>query len=174
MTDPLSDRKMVVAAAATAAFLLLLIVLASPIAAHEEKLEKGEGVTYDARSLIIHGKRELLFSGSIHYPRTTPDMWPKLLEDAKRGGLNVIQTYVFWNIHEPEEGKVSFNPIGSFFFNQLSEIHNYECSWHLVLPFQFNFEGRFDLVKYIKLIGEHGLYATVRFGPFIQAEWNHG
>ncbi|CAI0445319.1 unnamed protein product [Linum tenue] len=143
MTDPLSDRKMVVAAAATAAFLLLLIVLASPIAAHEEKLEKGEGVTYDARSLIIHGKRELLFSGSIHYPRTTPDMWPKLLEDAKRGGLNVIQTYVFWNIHEPEEGK-------------------------------FNFEGRFDLVKYIKLIGEHGLYATVRFGPFIQAEWNHG
>lgn len=30
-------------------------------------------VTYDARSLIINGSRELLFSGSIHYPRTQPE-----------------------------------------------------------------------------------------------------
>ena len=33
-------------------------------------------------------------------------MWPELIQKAKRGGLNVIQTYVFWNIHEPEQGKV--------------------------------------------------------------------
>jgi len=33
-------------------------------------------------------------------------MWPELILKAKRGGLNVIQTYVFWNIHEPEQGKV--------------------------------------------------------------------
>ncbi|CAI0557506.1 unnamed protein product [Linum tenue] len=136
-----SSSKLVVATT-IAAFLLLLLVMNSPVDAHE-KFHKGVGVTYDARSLIINGKRELLFSGSIHYPRSTADMWPKLLEDAKRGGINVIQTYVFWNIHEPEEGK-------------------------------FNFEGRFDLVKFIKLIGEHGLYATIRLGPFIQAEWNHG
>lgn len=31
-------------------------------------------VTYDARSLIIDGNRELLFSGSIHYPRSTPEV----------------------------------------------------------------------------------------------------
>lgn len=31
-------------------------------------------VAYDARSLIINGSRELLFSGSIHYPRSTPDV----------------------------------------------------------------------------------------------------
>lgn len=33
-------------------------------------------------------------------------MWSDLLDKAKRGGLNVIQTYVFWNIHEPVEGQV--------------------------------------------------------------------
>ncbi|MFQ6647546.1 hypothetical protein Gotur_020794 [Gossypium turneri] len=34
---------------------------------------KGEDyVTYDGRSLIINGQRKLLFSGSIHYPRSTP------------------------------------------------------------------------------------------------------
>ncbi|KAJ6409928.1 hypothetical protein OIU84_009424 [Salix udensis] len=104
---------------------------------------KQVGVTYDERSLIVNGKRELLFSGSIHYPRSTPDMWPELILKAKAGGLNVIQTYVFWNIHEPEQGK-------------------------------FNFEGPYDLVKFLKTIGENGMYATLRLGPFIQAEWNHG
>lgn len=29
-------------------------------------------VTYDGRSIIINGKRELIFSGSIHYPRSQP------------------------------------------------------------------------------------------------------
>ena len=31
-------------------------------------------VTYDGRSLIIDGQRKMLFSGSIHYPRSTPDV----------------------------------------------------------------------------------------------------
>ncbi|KAL6963710.1 Beta-galactosidase 13, partial [Sarracenia purpurea var. burkii] len=38
----------------------------------------------------------------------------------------------------------------------------------------FNFEGNYDLVKFIKLIAEHGLYVVLRVGPYIEAEWNHG
>lgn len=33
-------------------------------------------------------------------------MWPDLINKAKIGGINVIQTYVFWNIHEPVQGQV--------------------------------------------------------------------
>lgn len=33
-------------------------------------------------------------------------MWPHIIKRAKQGGLNTIQTYVFWNVHEPEQGKV--------------------------------------------------------------------
>lgn len=33
-------------------------------------------------------------------------MWPKLIAKARRGGLDVIQTYVFWNVHEPVQGQV--------------------------------------------------------------------
>lgn len=33
-------------------------------------------------------------------------MWPDILDKARRGGLNLIQTYVFWNGHEPEKDKV--------------------------------------------------------------------
>uniref|UniRef100_A0A7N0U519 Beta-galactosidase n=1 Tax=Kalanchoe fedtschenkoi TaxID=63787 RepID=A0A7N0U519_KALFE len=129
-------------------FAVLLVVLVVVAQAHGGKrkgiaVRKPRRVTSDARSLIIDGKRELLFSGSIHYPRSTPDMWPTLLRRAKEGGLNVIQTYVFWNIHEPVEG-------------------------------QYNFTGNYDLVRFIKLIQKNGMYCTLRLGPFIQAEWNHG
>jgi beta-galactosidase GanA len=33
-------------------------------------------------------------------------MWPDLIEKAKDGGLDVVQTYVFWNGHEPSPGQV--------------------------------------------------------------------
>lgn len=33
-------------------------------------------------------------------------MWPYLIEKAKHGGVDVIETYVFWDGHEPSPGKV--------------------------------------------------------------------
>lgn len=34
-------------------------------------------------------------------------MWPGLIQTAKEGGADVIETYVFWNGHEPSPGNVS-------------------------------------------------------------------
>ncbi|KDO73222.1 hypothetical protein CISIN_1g003095mg [Citrus sinensis] len=103
----------------------------------------GANVTYDHRAVVIGGKRRVLISGSIHYPRSTPEMWPDLIQKSKDGGLDVIETYVFWNLHEP--------------------VRN-----------QYNFEGRYDLVKFVKLVAEAGLYAHLRIGPYVCAEWNFG
>ncbi|CAH9076874.1 unnamed protein product [Cuscuta europaea] len=100
-------------------------------------------VSYDKNSFIINGQRKILISGSIHYPRSTPEMWPDLFQKAKEGGLDVIQTYVFWNGHEPKAG-------------------------------QYYFEGRYDLVKFIKLAQQAGLYVHLRIGPYACAEWNFG
>ncbi|KAL7618108.1 hypothetical protein Lser_V15G00652 [Lactuca serriola] len=66
-------------------------------------------VTYDQKSLIINGQRRILISGSIHYPRSTPEMWEDLVIKAKNGGLDVIDTYVFWNVHEPSPGIYDFS-----------------------------------------------------------------
>lgn len=33
-------------------------------------------------------------------------MWPSLIQKTKEGGIDVIQTYVFWNLHEPKLGEV--------------------------------------------------------------------
>ncbi|OMO72147.1 Glycoside hydrolase, family 35 [Corchorus olitorius] len=63
-------------------------------------------ISYDGRSLIIDGKHQLLFSGSIHYPRSLPEMWSSLIKKAKQGGIDVIDTYVFWNLHESQQGQI--------------------------------------------------------------------
>ncbi|EHA8592256.1 putative Beta-galactosidase [Cocos nucifera] len=100
-------------------------------------------VSSDRKAVIINGQRRILISGSIHYPRSTPEMWPDLIQKAKDGGLDVIQTYVFWNGHEPSPG-------------------------------QYYFEGRYDLVRFIKLVKQAGLYVHLRIGPYVCAEWNFG
>ena len=33
-------------------------------------------------------------------------MWEDLIQKAKEGGLDVVETYVFWNVHEPSPGNV--------------------------------------------------------------------
>ena len=40
--------------------------------------------------------------------------------------------------------------------------------------FQYNFEGRYDLVRFLKTVQKAGLYANLRVGPYVCAEWNFG
>ncbi|CAG7910776.1 unnamed protein product [Brassica rapa] len=66
-------------------------------------------VSHDERAITIDGQRRILLSGSIHYPRSTSDMWPDLISKAKDGGLDTIETYVFWNAHEPSRRQYDFS-----------------------------------------------------------------
>lgn len=135
--------------AKTVSFLVVVVVLSSLVC------WVTASVSYDRRAIVINGQRRILISGSIHYPRSSPEvfsqmcfmglvilplfldfhhrglsislcssllslitflgfclffwvsqMWPDLIQKAKEGGLDVIQTYVFWNGHEPSQGKV--------------------------------------------------------------------
>lgn len=42
-------------------------------------------------------------------------MWPRLIAKAKAGGLDVVQTLVFWNLHEPQPGQVKYKPESPYF-----------------------------------------------------------
>lgn len=66
-------------------------------------------VSYDHRAVTVDGKRTLLLSGAIHYPRSTPGMWRSLMERSKEAGLNATETYVFWNLHERQRGVYDFS-----------------------------------------------------------------
>ncbi|WP_256760852.1 beta-galactosidase [Cohnella sp. WQ 127256] len=65
-------------------------------------------VKYDHKGFLIDGKRTFLVSGTIHYFRIPKELWRDRLEKARQFGLNCIETYVAWNVHEPEEGKFEF------------------------------------------------------------------
>ena len=41
----------------------------------------GYSVTYDERSFIINNKRTIILSGSVHYPRSTPEMWDRIFKE---------------------------------------------------------------------------------------------
>ncbi len=65
-------------------------------------------VSYDGQSFLVDGRRVWLVSGSIHYPRTPRAQWRDRIRAAKQAGLNCIETYVFWNLHEPRPGVFDF------------------------------------------------------------------
>uniref|UniRef100_A0A0E0CY79 Beta-galactosidase n=1 Tax=Oryza meridionalis TaxID=40149 RepID=A0A0E0CY79_9ORYZ len=157
------------AAAATAAAPLLrlrlrllpvLVVVSLLVGA-----SRAANVTYDHRAVVIDGVRRVLVSGSIHYPRSTPDMWPGLIQKSKDGGLDVIETYVFWDIHEPVRGQAR---------TTLSQLLLSTTARSVVLHLIYDFEGRKDLVRFVKAVADAGLYVHLRIGPYVCAEWNYG
>lgn len=50
-----------------------------------------------------------LISGALHYFRTTPGKWRQALHNLRAMGGNTVETYIPWNLHEPEQGQFNFS-----------------------------------------------------------------
>ena len=102
-----------------------------------------KAINIDGHGFIINGQRTYIASGCIHYPRVPHELWRDRLLRLKRAGFNTVQTYAFWNFHEPKEN-------------------------------QWDFTGDHDIGAFLDTAKELGLYATVRVGPYVCAEWDSG
>lgn len=60
-----------------------------------------EGFSLDGRPLRV-------LSGALHYFRVLPEQWPHRLRMLRAMGLNTVETYVPWNLHEPRPGEYDF------------------------------------------------------------------
>ncbi|WP_328948184.1 beta-galactosidase [Streptomyces sp. NBC_00184] len=89
----------------------------------------------------IDGKPVRLLSGALHYFRVHEAQWEHRLSMLRAMGLNCVETYVPWNLHEPRPGE--FRDVGAL--------------------------GRF-----LDAVQRAGLWAIVRPGPYICAEWENG
>lgn len=58
---------------------------------------------------LLDGKPVKLLSGAIHYFRIMPEYWENCFYNLKAMGFNTVETYIPWNIHEPEEGVFDFS-----------------------------------------------------------------
>jgi len=52
-----------------------------------------------------------IISGGMHYFRILPEYWKDRLEKLKALGCNTVETYIPWNLHEPEQGAYAFEGI---------------------------------------------------------------
>jgi beta-galactosidase len=59
-------------------------------------------------SFAYNGQPIRILSGAIHYFRVRPEYWRDRLLKLKACGLNTVETYVAWNLHEPRRGEFHF------------------------------------------------------------------
>jgi len=117
---------------------LTLLAAASDVSA---KLEARDGRFW------LDGDETRLLSGSIHYFRVPHQYWRDRLLKLKATGMNMVETYVAWNLHEPYEGEWNFS----------NDKHS-----------------NLDIAEFIRLAQELDLLVNLRPGPYICAEWEWG
>ena len=65
--------------------------------------------TYDNKNFLLDGKPYKVMSGAMHYFRIPREYWRDRLLKLKECGLNTVETYTCWNLHEPREGEFDFS-----------------------------------------------------------------
>lgn len=62
-------------------------------------------------SFCLDDREFKILSGAIHYFRVQPEDWYHSLYNLKALGFNTVETYLPWNMHEPQKGVFNFQGI---------------------------------------------------------------
>lgn len=122
---------------ATVLALFLLGIASAPAAPRHQ-------FALDTNDFLLDGKPFQMRSGEMHPDRIPREYWQQRIRMAKAMGLNTIAVYIFWNYHEPTEGKFDFKT------------------------------GNRDLAEFFRLVQAEGMWLLVRPGPYCCAEWDFG
>ena len=142
------------------ALLLVVVAVATALLLHSDRCSsvkllnyhdvrersggRGYNVSYDNRSFIIDSQRTLLLSGAVHYPRVDVGDWSTVLRLMYEDGLNAVQTYLYWNLHQSEMGG------------------------------KYDLSGNNDWLQFVQEARDAGLFVVLRIGPFVASEWDYG
>jgi beta-galactosidase GanA len=120
-------------------------VTPAPIPAPREVLRgRPERVSFDQYSLLIGGRRTVIYSGEFDPWRLpSPSLWLDRLEKMKADGLNAVTPYFDWDYHSPAPGV-------------------------------YDFAGVRDINLFLNDAQRAGLYVIARPGPYINAETDAG
>lgn len=77
----------------------------------------------------LDGEVFRFISGEMHYFRQVPEYWEETIKKIANMGCNMVATYVWWNLHEPNKGEYNFTGIADIErFISLCERYNlYVC-----------------------------------------------
>uniref|UniRef100_V5GSW2 Beta-galactosidase n=1 Tax=Anoplophora glabripennis TaxID=217634 RepID=V5GSW2_ANOGL len=108
------------------------------------------GLSADQPYFTLNGKNITIYSGAMHYFRVPRAYWKDRLQKLRAAGLNTVETYIAWNLHEPENGVFDFGEGGS------------------------EMEDFLHLEELLTTAKEEDLFVILRSGPYICAEYNFG
>ncbi|QJE03479.1 beta-galactosidase [Massilia forsythiae] len=116
-------------------------VAAAPLAGARNEPRQ---VSWDRYSLLVDGKRIVLWSGEIH-PFRLPDpaQWRDVIQKMKALGFNGVSFYFDWAYHSPAPGV-------------------------------YDFTGVRDMERALATAEEEGMYVIARPGPYVNAELSGG
>jgi len=97
-----------------------------------------------ANDFLLDGAPYQIISCELHPSRIPAEYWSHRIRMAKAMGCNTISVYLFWNYHEPVEGKFDF------------------------------ITGNRNVAQFAKLVQAEGLWMLLRPGPYVCAEWDFG
>lgn len=101
-------------------------------------------IVFKEKQIYLNDEPIPLISGEMHYWRIATDYWRRCLERIKEMGLDILATYVCWEFHEYEEGKLDFTGTTA---------------------------PERNLVRFLELCQEMGFNVIIRPGPYIYSEW---
>ncbi|KAJ8983197.1 hypothetical protein NQ317_016417 [Molorchus minor] len=108
------------------------------------------GLSADQSYFLLNGKNFSVYSGAMHYFRVPRAYWRDRLKKIRAAGLNTVETYIAWNLHEPQSGVYDFGDGGS------------------------EMEDFVHLEEFLQTAQEEDLFVILRSGPYICAEYNFG
>ncbi|XP_023022374.2 beta-galactosidase-1-like protein 2 [Leptinotarsa decemlineata] len=108
------------------------------------------GLTDNKPNFYLNGKEIFIYSGAFHYFRVHKTYWRDRLRKMRAAGLNTVETYIPWNLHEPRSGEYDFG-------NGNNDMSNF-----------------LHLQEFLKTAREEDLFVIIRSGPFICAEFEFG
>ncbi|XP_065667292.1 beta-galactosidase isoform X2 [Hydra vulgaris] len=74
----------------------------------QSRLKRSFSIDFENNCFLKDGSPFRYISGSMHYFRIPKLYWNDSMKKAKSMGLNTIQSYIAWNIHEINEGHYDF------------------------------------------------------------------
>lgn len=86
----------------------------------------------------------LLYSASVHYFRTPRDQWKQVLDRLESAGIQGVDVYVPWSVHEMQEGRYDFGD-----------------------------DPALDLPAFVDMVDARGMWLILRPGPQVNAELNN-
>jgi beta-galactosidase GanA len=117
---------------------------AGDVAAAVRPQRAPQRVGWDPYSLIIGGKRVVVWSGELHpFRLPAPALWRDVIQKMKALGFNGVSLYVDWAYHSPAPGV-------------------------------YDFSGVRNVERVLEIAEEEGMYVIARTGPYVNAELSGG